>query len=150
MFLIFLEIQEISWRHMGHHPEAPSYASSTGAVPSWWKSGDSRQGRTHGGKTIRWICSAFCIYTSRAVGYSLENEHVLWNSMVGRCIFYWNSPFLGGHLFVFRGCNTSPRIHWWKWCSFSKQPRCLWPSQGKTQRFWYIYIYTLQWVVFQP
>ena len=29
-----------------------------------------------------------------------------WKSMVGRCIPYWNSPFLGGHV-SFQGCNFS-------------------------------------------
>ena len=36
--------------------------------------------------------------------YSPENWHVPWKSMVGRCIPYWNSPFLGGML-VFHGVS---------------------------------------------
>ena len=27
-----------------------------------------------------------------------SNEHVPWKSMVGRCIPYWNGPFLGDML----------------------------------------------------
>ena len=31
--------------------------------------------------------------------------NVPWKSMVGRCIFYWKSPFLGDEFIRFRGCN---------------------------------------------
>ena len=48
--------------------------------------------------------------------YSLENQHVPWKSMVGRCIFYWNSPFLGdmlvflGDMLVLRGVCHPPEF----------------------------------------
>ena len=43
--------------------------------------------------------------------YTLENQHVPWKSLVGRCIPYWNSPFLGDML-VFGGVDGSDKNHW--------------------------------------
>ena len=42
--------------------------------------------------------------------YSPENSHVPLKSMVGRCISYWNSPFLGD-MFVFGGVPEIWAIH---------------------------------------
>ena len=42
--------------------------------------------------------------------YSPEKQHVLQKAMVGRCIPYWNSPFLGdmyGHSLVFGVCTKN-------------------------------------------
>ena len=57
------------------------------------------------------ICSTTCVpflcASKKSAGesiriYSPENQHVPWKSMVGRCIPYWNGPFLGDML-VFWG-----------------------------------------------
>ena len=37
--------------------------------------------------------------------YYLNNKHVAWISMVGRCIPYWNSPFLGDMLPTYAKCR---------------------------------------------
>ena len=48
------------------------------------------------------LYSSRCLTTKWPIIYSPENYHASWKSMVGRCIPYWNSPFLGDML-VFGG-----------------------------------------------
>ena len=55
--------------------------------------------------TISWkpLSSAWRTLLETSEDYSPENSHVPWKSIVGRCISYWNSPFLGDELVSFQG-----------------------------------------------
>ena len=85
-----LRFLEVSWGASGPEHEFISDILSNLIV----KISADLQSSTHREKTI----------------YSLENQHLPWKAMVGRCISYWNSPFLGDML-VFGGVTDKRHLN---------------------------------------
>ena len=95
---------------------APKYGETSILVGSFF----SRPSSTNGGKRApKWL--ALGPFKDVNFWYSPENQHVPWKSMVGRCVSYWNTPFLEDML-VFWG--VSMLDFWAVWVSIQETVPC--------------------------